>query len=162
MKSNWFQHIFILFSFFTSYFVCFLNGINACDIGETSVIINSMCFRELPPPLSLQSRQFQIDITLNINNNHYHHLKSDKDDDDFDDDDDDDVRRVKKVMRSKLRGGDMVRTYYQHKLCRCCVQHSGGVIKQSELNLLRGMRVQKMESWVYQCGGLSLFGETWP
>ena len=65
-----------------------------------------------------------------INNNHYHHLKSDKDVDDVDvDDDDEDVRRVKKVMRSKLRGGDMVRTYYQQKLCRCCVQHSGGGVK---------------------------------
>ena len=74
---------------------------------------------------------------MNINNNHYYHLKSDEDDDDDDDDDDEyDVRRVKKVMRSKLSGGDMVRTYYQHnKLCRCCVQYSGGVVKQTELNL---------------------------
>ena len=142
MKSNWFQHIFILFSFITLYFINFLNGIKACDIGETSIIIISMCFRELSPlpALCLQIRQFQIDITLNINNNNYHHLKSDEDDDDDDDDfddddDDDDVRRVKKVMSSKLRGGDMIRTYYQHKLCRCCVQHSGGVVKQSELNL---------------------------
>ena len=55
-------------------------------------------------------------------------------DDDHDDvdhhDDEYDVRRVKKVMSSKLSGGDMVRTYYQHnKLCRRCVQYSGGVVK---------------------------------